>query len=122
MKIIAYRKKSSGKGQIGAGTFYYLTKPPCFSDIQLKTFDFSFAKNELLDIYHKHVTPFDGLPSEFLAGTWFPGMTGYDWQKKAHELGFDESGAAMDVLVAQEAKRRGLKAIKYGNIELQVIE
>ncbi len=115
--ITAYRKKSSGAGQIGAGTFYFLNIPSSLEQ-KVNTFQFSFKREEILDIFHQRVKPFEGLPSEFLAEKWFPEL---DWEQKADELGFDETGAAMDILVAEEAKNRGWKAIKYGKIELQVL-
>ena len=120
--LTAYRKRSSpATGSIGAGTFYFLNPENHYDPSELVAHKMEFSADKLLRIDQKQVEPFVGLPAEYLAGQWFPNM---DWDQKAEELGLreDESGAAMDILVAQEAQRRGYDAIAYGNTELQVLK
>jgi len=123
MKITAYRKKSShAAGKIGAGTFYFIRlKGTCYQKVEMDKYQFNFKKEEIVCVDQEEALAFEGLPSEALASRWFPQMNEHDWATLATELGFNYSGAAMDILVAKEARDRGFKAIKYGHQQLQVV-
>jgi hypothetical protein len=123
MNIKAYRKKTSkANGAIGAGTFYFIDlENTCYEAHELNEQQFNFQKADVLCVSQEDALAFEGLPAESLTGLWFPQMSGNDWSRKARELGFDYSGAAMDVLVAQKARKEGYKAIQYGDIQLQVV-
>lgn len=124
MNITAYRKKTSqATGSIGAGTFFFIDlSRTCYKAHELQEHQFNFKAADIFCVPQDEALAFEGLPAESLVDEWFPHMDGNAWGKKAQELGFDESGAAMDILVSQEAMKRGYKAIKYGEIQLQVLE
>lgn len=120
LKVSRYGHSTSS-GQIGAGTFYHLPGgvadlPPAVA-AGLVTNDMTFKRKEILVVKDSDIHN-PGLPSEALAHRWFPHT---NWDGIARRLKLENDGAAMDLWVAREARRRGYRAIKYGRTELQVV-
>jgi hypothetical protein len=106
VSLTGYRSSaSSPKGYYG--TFYSLEKQSRPTVTKTISFD------NLLEISHDEVIPFEGLPSEYLASKWF---ASFDFKKAASNRDMDD-GEIMDEMVALEAVRRGYDGIRYGNLE-----
>jgi len=121
--INVYRKKAAKQvGSIGAGTFYFINlKHTDYKGSDMVEYVFNFKESEVLELTQEEVAPFEGLPAETLVEKYFPEMDDDDWDREANKLGFEFGGAAMDIMVAQKARKDGYKAIKYSDIELQVL-